>query len=335
MVARTLLASCPPRQLRVPMNESITTSGTVLTTLQFHQLADVPPAIAWFANLDNPQTRRAYDADLREFMVFAGIAAPAQLRDVTRGHVLAWRRDLERRALAGSTIRRKLAALSSLFDFLCEAQAVVGNPVDGVRRPRATTTEGVTPALGDDQARALLEAGDPTTLTGLRDRALLATLLYHGLRRAELCALRVADLQRRRGVEHLQVQGKGDKLRFVPLHPEAAAAIAAYLRMAGHGGDRQGALFRPASNNTRKSAASITPDGVYKVLQRYLTALNIAAEGVGPHALRATAATNALENGADIAQVQAWLGHASIATTRVYDRRQTRSNESPTVIVTY
>ncbi|MBB3221600.1 tyrosine-type recombinase/integrase [Pseudoduganella umbonata] len=317
------------------MNESITTSGTVLTTLQFHQLADVPPAIAWFANLDNPQTRRAYEADLREFMAFTGVAAPAQLRDVTRGHVLAWRRDLERRALAGSTIRRKLAALSSLFDSLCEAQAVVGNPVDGVRRPRATTTEGVTPALGDDQARALLEAGDPSTLAGLRDRAILATLLYHGLRRAELCALRVADLQRRRGVDNLQVHGKGDKLRYVPLHPEAAAAIAAYLRMAGHGGDRQGALFRPTSNNTRGRTQGITPDGVYRLLRRYLSVLNITDDNLGPHALRATAATNALENGADIAQVQAWLGHASIATTRVYDRRQMRRADSPTFSVNF
>lgn len=317
------------------MNETITTSGAVLTTSQFHQLADVPPAIAWFANIANPQTRRAYEADLREFMAFTGIAAPAQLRDVARGHVLAWRRDLERRVLAGATIRRKLAALSSLFDALCEAQAVTGNPVDGVRRPRAETTEGATPALGDDQARALLQAGDPTTLAGLRDRALLATLLYHGLRRAELCALRVTDLQRRRGVEHLQVHGKGDKVRYVPLHPEAAAAIADYLRIAGHGDDRQGALFRPTSNNTRASTQGITPDGVYRLLRRYLSALNITGDNLGPHALRATAATNALENGADIAQVQAWLGHASIATTRAYDRRHMRRDDSPTFSVDF
>src|SRR5450830_1686781 len=128
VVARTLLASCPPRPLRVPMNESITTSGTVLTTLQFHQLADVPPAIAWFANLDNPQTRRAYEADLREFMVFAGIAAPPQLRDVARGHALASRRELRRRALARPDIRRKLAAPPSLCVTLGTAQAIVAYP---------------------------------------------------------------------------------------------------------------------------------------------------------------------------------------------------------------
>jgi integrase len=73
----------------------------------------------------------------------------------------------------------------------------------------------------------------------VRDRAILATLLYHGLRRAELCALRLVDLQDRRGVRHLQMHGKGSKIRYVPLHPADAGAIAAYLEAAGHGDERR------------------------------------------------------------------------------------------------
>lgn len=102
-------------------------SSRALTAQDFHQLAEVPPAIAWFANIDNSETRRAYQNDVQEFMVFAGIADPGQFRQAGRGHVLAWRRDLETRALGGATIRRKLSALSSLFDALCEANAVSGN----------------------------------------------------------------------------------------------------------------------------------------------------------------------------------------------------------------
>lgn len=306
-----------------------------LTAHDFHRLAEVPPAVAWFANIDNPQTRRAYQNDVQEFMAFSGIDDPAQFRDVARAHVLAWRRDLERRALSGASIRRKLAALSSLFEALCEANTVTGNPVDGVKRPKMASSEGKTPAIGDHQARALLQIADTTTLRGLRDRALLATLLYHGLRRAELCALRVTDIQERRGVRHLQVHGKGSKIRYVPLHPGAADAIAAYLEAAGHGDDKAGALFRPASNNTRNGTASITPDGVYKLLASYAKALDIDVVGFGPHALRATAATNALDHGADIAKVQQWLGHANISTTRVYDRRQMRAEDSPTFKVVY
>lgn len=306
-----------------------------LTPVQFQQLTEVPPALAWFANIDNPRTRRAYKSDLREFMTFTGIQNPVLFRSVSRGHVLAWRRDLEQRILSGATIRRKLAALSSLFDYLCESNAVTGNPVEGVKRPRIDSREGKTPAIGDHQARALLHVADASTLRGQRDRAILATLLYHGLRRAELCALRVGDIQERRGVKYLQVRGKGSKIRYVPLHPGAAGAITAYLEAAGHGDDTSSALFRPTSNNARGSTASITPDGVYKMLTNYAKALQIDVAGFGPHALRATAATNALDHGADIAKVQEWLGHANIATTRIYDRRQSRPEDSPTFKVTY
>ena len=82
----------------------------------------------------------------------------------------------------------------------------------------ANGNEGSTPALGDAQARRLLEAPAPDTLKGVRDRAILATLLYHGIRREELCSLRVRDMQTREGVMHFQIEGKGDKIRYVPVH---------------------------------------------------------------------------------------------------------------------
>lgn len=142
-------------------------------------------------------------------------------------------------------------------------------------------------------------------------------------------------MHQRRGVMHLRIYGKGGKLRYVPLHPGTAEAIDAYLTLAGHVGDAKGALFRPVSNNTRSSGNSITSDGVYKMLVGYAASLKIDAAGFGPHALRATAATNALEHEADIAKVQEWLGHANIATTRIYDRRKVRSEDSPTFKVNY
>jgi hypothetical protein len=113
-----------------------------------------PPEAEWFANLDNPRTRRAYQADLRDFMSFTAITRPEDFRIVTRAHVLAWRKVLEDRALSGATIRRKLAALSSLFEYLCEKNAVDFNPVKGAKRPKVDSNEGKTAALGDHQARA-------------------------------------------------------------------------------------------------------------------------------------------------------------------------------------
>src|SRR6202166_2953670 len=190
-----------------------------LTPAQFDDLADVPPELEWLANITNPKTRRAYKNDVGEFSAFTGLRQPAELRTITRAHVIAWRKHLESRALAPSSIRRKLSALSALFDYLCEHNAVAGNPVDGVKRPMANGNEGSTPALGDAQARRLLEAPPLGTLKGVRDRAILATLLYHGIRREELCSLRVQDLHSRQGVMHFRIMGKRAKIRFIPVNP--------------------------------------------------------------------------------------------------------------------
>jgi integrase/recombinase XerD len=308
--------------------------GRLLTAAEFHRLSDVPPEVEWFANLTNPQTRRAYETALRDFIRFTGIARPEEFRTVTRAHVIAWRDELSQRGLGGSTIRHRLASLASLFQYLCAQNAVTHNPVKCVQRPTAETAEGKTPALGDHQARALLDAPIDESVRGKRDRALLSTLLFHALRRDELCKLKVKDFRHaRKGVPHLKVSGKGGKTRWLPLHPGTNGLISDYLEAAGHGADDAGALFRPVRNNrTGDLAGAITPDGVYKLVRAYSAALGFE---IGAHALRATAATNALDHAADIAKVQEWLGHANIATTRIYDHRRTRPEDSPTFKVSY
>ena len=114
---------------------------------------------------------------------------------------MAWQADLEGRGLAWATIRRKLAALASLFDHLLDSNAVAGgNPVHGVKQPRIETNEGKIPALGNRQVKALLDAPDDTSLKDLRHRAILTVLLYHGLRREEAAQLQVNHLVERRGI---------------------------------------------------------------------------------------------------------------------------------------
>ncbi len=193
--------------------EAVKGQGRALTAAEFCKLADVPPEIEWFANLRNPNTRKAYQNDLREFRRFVGIGRPEELRTVTRAHVIAWRKALEQQLCVPTTIQRKLAALSSLFAYLSEQNAVLHNPVDGVKRPKSNRRKGTTPALSDEQARALLNAPQGDSLKAKRDRAILATLAYHGMRREELCKLKVRDLQRRDGVLQFHIEGKGEKVR--------------------------------------------------------------------------------------------------------------------------
>lgn len=259
----------------------ISTSNRLLMAETFRRLVDVPPEVEWFSNLTNTATRRAYQNAIQDFMIFTGIELPEEFRDVTRAHVIAWRDDLCRRGRSGSTIRHRLAALASLFDYLCDRNAITHNPVKGVKRPRVDSVEGRTPALGDHQARLLLDAPAGDNLKTKRDRAILATLLYHALRRDELCKLTVKDFKHtRRGVPHLRVSGKGGKTRYIPLHPAVGSLIYDYLEQAGYGQDDQAALFQPVSNNTCDSQASITPDGVYRIVRAYSTKLGFT---IGAH----------------------------------------------------
>ena len=319
--------------------EVVREQGRALTAAEFYKLAEVPPEIEWFANLRNPNTRKAYEHDLREFRGFVGIARPEEFRTVTRAHVIAWRRALEQRLCAPTTIQRKLAALSSLFAYLSEQNAVLHNPVDGVKRPKSNRQEGTTPALSDEQARALLTAPQGDSLKAKRDRAILATLAYHGIRREELCKLRVRDLQRRDGVLQFRIEGKGEKIRYVPVGMKALRLLMEYLDAAGHKEDLEGPLFRPVQNRvTGELRKALHPVSVYQdIVKRYGKEAGITTDvrGFCVHSLRATAATNALAHGADIAKAQEWLGHADISTTRMYDRRRWRPEESPTFKVEY
>ena len=142
----------------------IVPANRLLTAAEFHQLADVPPEVEWFANLTNPNTRRSYENAVKDFMRFAGVGRPQEFRAVTRAHVIAWRDDLRTRVTrrcepwSDASIRHRLSALAALFEYLCDRNAVTHNPVKGVARPKSESGEGKTPALGDHQARKLLDA---------------------------------------------------------------------------------------------------------------------------------------------------------------------------------
>jgi integrase/recombinase XerD len=142
---------------------------------------------------------------------------------------------------------------------LCDNNAVTHSPVKGVKRPKAESGEGKTSALGDHQARSLLAAPGEETVKEKRDRAILSTLLFHALRRGELCKLKIKDFRHeRRGVPHLRVSGKGDKTRYLPLHPGTNTLIRDYPR-----GCRPwpGSEWRPVSQVTDRTRQFVRDHG--------------------------------------------------------------------------
>ncbi len=153
---------------------------------------------------------------------------------------------------ASSTIRRRLAALSSLYKHLVRHGHAAKNPVGEFEQPAINCDEGSTLAFAKAQARKLLDMPAEDTIAGLRDRAILSVGLQVGLRRAEIAVLTVGDLHQNRGYDSLRVMRKGGRRDALAVNPQSAARLRAYLELAGHGADNDGPLFRPLRHNGKR-----------------------------------------------------------------------------------
>nr|WP_275437555.1 tyrosine-type recombinase/integrase [Roseomonas mucosa] len=300
-------------------------------------LAAIPEEEIWLAKQKSARTRRAYRLDVQHFMRSLGITTQEQLRQVDHRAVIAWERmQREQQGAAPSTVRRRLAALSSLFKHLVRHGAAVRNPVVDVERPAINREEGTTAAFSKAQARRLLDAPSADTLAGLRDRAILSVGLQVGLRRAEIAALKVGDLHQNRGFDALRVIRKGGRRDALAINPQAAQRIRAYLERAGHGDERDAPLFRPLKGNTRAldPTGRLDPDSIDRILRRHAAAIGL-TRGYSAHSMRATFITTALENGAQLEDVQKAAGHRDPSTTKLYDRRGYNPEKAASFFATY
>lgn len=163
-------------------------------------LALIPEEEVWLASRKSARTRRAYCTDVTHFMQTLHIRSPEESRRVDHRAVMAWERVMrEEEGIEPTTVRRRLAALSSLFAHLVKFGVVEMNPVRDVERPAVNRREGMTLAFSQKQARAILDKPLPDTVLGLRDRAMLSVGLQVGFRRSEIASLKVGDLHENRG----------------------------------------------------------------------------------------------------------------------------------------
>ena len=304
----------------------------------FDQPATLPEEEIWLASQKSARTRRAYRLDVRHFMRALGVETQDQLRQIDHRAVIAWERlQREQEGAAASTIRRRLAALSSLFKHLVRHGAATRNPVVDVQRPTINRDEGSTAAFSKAQARKLLDAPPADTLAGLRDRAILAVGLQVGFRRAEIAALKVGDLHQNRGFDALRVVRKGGRREALVINPQAAQRIRAYLERAGHGAEHDAPLFRPMRGNQKKAfdpAGRMDPDAIDRVARKYAAKIGL-DRGYSAHSMRATFITTALENGAQLEDVQKAAGHRDPSTTKLYDRRGYNPEKAASFFATY
>jgi site-specific recombinase XerD len=269
----------------------------------------------------NPHTRRAYARATAAFLAWCEDHGVPSIAAVQPLHVAAWI-EQQTRATSAPTVKQQLAAIRHLFDWLVTGQVIPTNPAASVRGPSHVVKRGKTPVLEPAEARALLDAIDIATHAGLRDRALIALMVYSFARIGAALAMKVEDVFTQNRRLWVRLREKGGKAHAMPCHHNLEAYLHAYLDQTGIADDAKGPLFRTIGRGTAQFTRTPLPQAnAYAMIGRRARAVGIETK-VGNHSFRATGITAYLKNGGTLEKAAAMANHASTRTTQLYDRRR-------------
>lgn len=234
---------------------------------------------------------------------------------LNRMTVQAYKDHLLARGLAANTINIRLAAVRALATEAYYAKYLDDRTLRGIKEVKNITSRGqkVGNWLTSAQARRLLDKPNTSDLRGLRNRAIIATFLFCALRRSEVVGLTVDQVRLISGRPAIvDIEGKHNRIRTVPLAHEAYQAITAWLRAAGV---TEGFIFRSINRGGNVGKGRMTGQAAYNIIADYAHQLSLE---IAPHDLRRTAARFMLDGGAPLDQISLVLGHATIRTTQIY-----------------
>lgn len=324
-----------------PVEGEVLPAVTIATTPQIIAASGANARYAYeefFAGLDSTHTARAYRHAVLRFLaacehakVTLSQVSPAMVSGYIKTLVAltkaAHGQEATPRPASKPTRKLHLAALRHFFDKLVERHAVPLNPAMSVRGPRHSVSEGKTPAMEAKQIRMLLDSiplvrksGTPL-VSGLRDRAVIAALVYTAARAGAVAKLRMADFYTDGRQWYLRLDEKGGKTRSIPCRTDLQQYIEEYLGSVGSAGSLP--LFRSIAGRHGKSTdLAMTGNDILRMFKRRLRAAGLPVTVFKCHSLRASTATNLLEQGVELADVQFLLGHSDPRTTKLYDRRK-------------
>lgn len=254
-------------------------------------------------------TLEAYGRDLARLVKFCG-KRRLDIDQVANGDIAAFIDSLYGDGLSSRSVARYIATLRSYYRYLLESETITVDPTADVSSPGQWKQ--LPKFLTMAEVDSLLEAPDPQTARGSRDRAMIQLLYATGLRVSELIQVQRTHLNAEMGV--LRTRGKGDKDRIVPVGRQALAAIDEYVEQ-----DRSLLLKQKVSPYlfVTQRGGPMTRQAFWKLLKRHGLQAGI-TKNLSPHVVRHSFATHLLERGADLRSVQMMLGHADISTTQIY-----------------
>lgn len=269
------------------------------------------------ASIRNRNTREAY---LRAVLRFSQWCEGKKLRlgQLSPFIIAAYIEEVSAE-LARPSVKQHLAAIRMLMNYLVVGQVMPVNPAAAVRGPKYSLTRGKTPVLSAEQARQLLDSIDVKTVAGLRDRALIAIMIFSFARVSAVLAMSVEDYYsdgRRRWIRLLE---KGGKHHEVPAHHKAEDYLDEYLAATGIGADRRSPLFRSIDRRRQLSERRMHRRDVLAMVKRRARQAGL-PDIICNHSFRATGITAYLNNGGSLEHAQRIAAHESPKTTKLYDR---------------
>jgi site-specific recombinase XerD len=277
------------------------------------------------ANIRNPNTRRAYARAVHEFLSWCQAVGVPDLVAVGPLQVATWI-ELQTQTLSAPSVKQRLAAIRHLFDWLVVGQVVPHNPAASVRGPSHSARSGKTPVLEPSEARQLLDSLDVSTPAGLRDRALIALMVFSFARIGAALSMKVEDVYTQHRRLWVRLREKGGKQHAMPCHHLLEEYLHAYLVQTGIDSDPKGPLFRTIGRGTGQLSPIVLPQAnAHAMVRRRALAAGIKTP-IGNHSFRATGITAYLKNGGTLENAAAMANHASTRTTQLYDRRREEIN---------
>jgi len=267
----------------------------------------------------SPNTLAAYERDLRDFRLFLIDYLgrdPVPLGDIDKISVRHWLGKLSEEKVKTRSIARKLAALKSFFNYALKNRLITVNPAYSIRSPRIPRS--LPNVLSQEQSEKALDIEGTDLFINARDLAVMELLYGCGIRLSELVETNIRDCNLREGL--LQVTGKGNKQRVLPLGNSASKSIANYLSLRK---DKFGNFTPEDPLIVSSRGKRISRRAVQMRVEKLIARVSSTVKKNSPHVLRHSFATHLLDNGADLEAVRALLGHEDLSTTQIYTHVQT------------
>ena len=310
------------------MNNILVQGNTQLETVNVEEM---------FTNTLGKETKRAYVQAIKEF--FGKDLCNITIEDmqaVTPEMANKYAMNLLNNGLKRTSINRKLSALHSFYKFLCRRSVgiMTYNPFDSdegcIRFKNAQKNYIAKRALMTDEVKTMFDlAKMDESIIGVRDLLVLELLATTGMRRAEICEIKIGDIQLTQGVYAINIVGKGNKERIIVASNEVMGIINKYMNMRGITMKDKDEYLLVSHANRKSGSGKVSTNMIYRIVKHYAELADIDPDTISPHTLRHTFATQCIGMGTPIQDVQQLMGHASINTTELYNHSFNIINNNP------